>query len=235
MFVYTEKWLSFLQVRLNTTAARYKHMEALAFFIYAFTSIFIIVNPIGGIITFISLTSGMSASERREIAKHAITVACGLAITFALAGELILRLFGVTVDSLRVAGGVLLFLVALNMLHARMSRESVTEEEIEDAAEREDIAVFPIATPLLTGPGAITTVIVVIRTGQTLELKLLVIAAILLTFMLSYLIFRFAGKINNILGVTGSLVITRVMGLLLGAIAVNFIATGIWNIYLSLR
>jgi len=209
-------------------------MEALAFFIYAFASIFIIVNPIGGSITFISLTAGMSATERREIAKRSVMIACILAIIFAISGELILRFFGVTVDSLRVAGGILLFIVALDMLHARISRESVTTEEIKDAAEREDISVFPIAMPLLTGPGAITTVIVVIRTGTTLELKIIVIVAILLTFALSYLIFRFADKINKILGVTGSLVITRVMGLLLGAIAVNFIATGIWNIYRSM-
>jgi multiple antibiotic resistance protein len=91
----------------------------------------------------------------------------------------------VTGDSLSVAGGVLLFLIALNMLHAKISRESVTEEEIKDAADREDISVFPIATPLLTGPGAITTVIVVIRTGQTLELKLIAILAIVLTFAFS--------------------------------------------------
>ena len=209
-------------------------MDAVAFFIYAFTSFFIIVNPIGGLITFISLTAPMSAAERIAIAKRAMTVACVLAIVFALAGELILRIFGVTVDSLRVAGGVLLFIVALDMVLARISRESVTEEEIQDAARREDIAVFPIATPLLTGPGAITTVIVIIRTGQTLDLKLIAIGAIVLTFVLSYLIFRNAGQIYKLLGVTGSLVITRVMGLLLGAIAVNFIATGIWNIYQSL-
>jgi multiple antibiotic resistance protein len=206
----------------------------LAFFIYAFTSIFIIVNPIGGIITFIFLTAGMSTAERIAITKRSVIVACALAITFALAGELILRIFGVTVDSLRVAGGVLLFMVALDMVRAKVSRESVTEEEIKDAADREDIAVFPIAIPLLTGPCAITTVIVVIRTGQNLELKILTLAAIIVTFALSYLIFRFADRINKILGVTGSLVITRVMGLLLGAIAVNFIATGIWNIYQSM-
>jgi multiple antibiotic resistance protein len=206
-------------------------MEPLAFFVYAFTSIFIIVNPVGGLITFIALTAGMSSAEQRAIAKRSVTIACILAIIFAIAGELILRLFGVTVDSLRVAGGVLLFIVAMNMLHARLSRESVTREELEDAVSRDDISVFPLAMPLLTGPGAITTVIVVIRTGQTLDLKLIAILAILLTFVLSYLIFRFADRINRVLGVTGSLVITRVMGLLLGAIAVNFIATGIWNIY----
>ncbi len=206
-------------------------MEPLAFFVYAFTSVFIIVNPVGGLITFISLTAGLSHAEQLAVAKRSVTIACILAIIFAVSGELILRIFGVTVDSLRVAGGVLLFIVAMNMLHARVSRESVTREELEDAVSRDDISVFPIAMPLLTGPGAITTVIVVIRTGQTLELKLIAILAILLTFALSYLIFRFADRINQVLGVTGSLVITRVMGLLLGAIAVDFIARGIWNIY----
>jgi len=209
-------------------------MEEITFFFYAFASIFVIVNPVGGLITFISLTAGMSVAERREIAKRSVMIACLLAIVFAISGELILRFFGVTVDSLRVAGGILLFIVALDMLHARVSRESVTAEEIKDATKREDISVFPIAMPLLTGPGAITTVIVVIRTGQTLELKIITILAILLTFALSYLIFRFADVINRILGVSGSLVVTRVMGLLLGAIAVNFIAIGIWNIYMSM-
>jgi multiple antibiotic resistance protein len=209
-------------------------MEAIAFFFYAFASIFVIVNPVGGLITFISLTAGMSAAERREIAKRSVMIACILAIIFAISGELILRFFGVTVDCLRVAGGILLFIVALDMLHARVSRESVTSEEIKDATKREDISVFPIAMPLLTGPGAITTVIVVIRTGQTLELKIITMLAILLTFALSYLIFRFADVINRILGVSGSLVVTRVMGLLLGAIAVNFISIGIWNIYVSM-
>ena len=209
-------------------------MESIAFFIYAFASIFVIVNPVGGLITFISLTAGMSVAERREIAKRSVMIACLLAIVFAISGELILRFFGVTVDALRVAGGILLFIVALDMLHARVSRESVTAEEIKDATKREDISVFPIAMPLLTGPGAITTVIVVIRTGQTLELKIITILAILLTFALSYLIFRFADVINRILGVSGSLVVTRVMGLFLGAIAVNFIAIGIWNLYMSM-
>ena len=125
----------------------------------------------------------------------------------------------------------MLFLIAMDMLQARTSRESMTPEEERDASKREDISVFPIATPLLTGPGAITTVILVIRTGKTIELKITAIFAILLTFLLSYLIFRFASQINRILGVTISLVVTRLMGLFLGAIAVNFIADGVWNLY----
>ena len=209
-------------------------MEAITFFIYAFASIFVIVNPVAGLITFISLTSGMTADERNSTVKRSVTVACLLAIVFGVSGELILRFFGVTVDCLRVAGGILLFTVALDMMHARVSRESVTAEEIRDATKRDDVSIFPIAIPLLTGPGTITTVILVMRAGAALELKMTVILAILLTFALSYLIFRFANKINKIMGVTGSLVITRVMGLLLGAIAVNFVAIGVWNIYLSM-
>ncbi|PKP54352.1 MAG: MarC family transcriptional regulator [Candidatus Altiarchaeales archaeon HGW-Altiarchaeales-3] len=206
-------------------------MDHATFFIYAFVSIFIIVNPIAGLITFISLTSNLSSKERKVIVKRSVTIACALALIFAISGELVLRLFNITVDSLRVAGGVLLFMIALDMLHARVSRESVTIEEMTDATKREDISVFPLAMPLLTGPGAITTVIIVIRTGETIDLKVLAILAIILTFALVYLIFAFADKINKILGVTGSLVLTRVMGLILGAIAVSFVSTGAWNIY----
>jgi len=209
-------------------------MEAITFFVYAFASIFVIVNPVAGLITFISLTSEMTVDERNATVKRSVTVACLLAIVFAVSGELILRFFGITVDCLRVAGGILLFTVALDMLHARVSRESVTMEEIRDATRREDVSIFPIAIPLLTGPGAITTVILVMRAGAALELKMMVILAILLTFALSYITFRFANRINKIMGVTGSLVITRVMGLLLGAIAVNFVSIGVWNIYISM-
>ena len=206
-------------------------MDPISFLIYAFTSIFTIVNPIGGMITFISLTEGMGTSERKRIAKRSVIIACILAIVFALAGELILRFYNVTVDALRVAGGILLFIVALNMLQARSSK--VTPAELKDADKRDDISVFPVATPLLTGPGAMTTVIVIIRTAQTVELKLIAIIAIILTFFMTYIFFRFSDRINDILGVTGSLVLTRVMGLLLAAIAVNFVSVGAWNIYKS--
>jgi len=209
-------------------------MDPITFFIYAFVSVFVIVNPIGCLITFLSLTAAVSEKEREQIARRSVTIACILAVVFAVAGELILRIFGVTVDCLRVAGGILLFKVALDMLYAQISRESLTTEEVKAASEKQDVSVFPIATPLLTGPGAITTVVVLIRTGKAIELKMLAIAAILVTFFLTYLIFRFANRINRVLGVTGALVISRVMGLLLAAIAVNFIAVGAWNIYKSL-
>lgn len=202
-----------------------------AFFIYAFTSIFLIVNPISGVMAFISMTSHLKQEDKIYIARRSVTIASIVAIVFSIAGEIILKLFNITADSLRVAGGVLLFLVAVDMLFARTSRESITTEELSDARQRENISVFPIAMPLLTGPGAITTIIVLIKTAENINLKLMVIAAILLTFFITFLIFRFSDYFNKVVGMTGMLVMTRLMGLFLGAIAVDFISTGIKGLF----
>ena len=203
----------------------------LTFFIYAFTSIFAIVNPVSGVMAFISMTSHLSQADKTYIAKRSVVIACIVAIIFSISGEIILKLFNITADSLRVAGGVLLFLVAIDMLFARTTRESITSEELKDASQRENISVFPIAMPLLTGPGAITTIIVLIRTAENTDSKLIVIGAILLTFFITFLIFRFSDYFNKVVGMTGMLVMTRLMGLFLGAIAVDFISTGIKGIF----
>jgi len=117
------------------------------------------------------------------------------------------------------------------MLFAKPAPESITDAEVDDASTREDISVFPIAMPLLTGPGTITTVIVLIRTGKTFGLKIMDILAILSVFALTYVIFRFADRVSRVLGVTGSLLVSRIMGLLLASIAVNFVMVGIGNIW----
>ena len=209
-------------------------MDAFAFFAYALTSIFVIVNPVGAMFTFMSLTADKDKKERIRLGTRSVIIGCLLAIIFAIGGELILRFFGVTVDSLRVAGGIILFKVALDMVYAKTSRESFTEEERKDAKDRDDISVFPVAMPLLTGPGTITTVIVVIRSVSSLELKAVAIAAILATFAITFLMFRFSSQFSRILGITVTLVFTRIMGLLLGAIAINFLATGIRNIFIGM-
>ncbi len=205
--------------------------DLLTFSIYAFTSIFAIVNPISGVMTFISMTANMSQADKIYVARHSVLIATLLAIIFSVTGDFILYLFNITVDSLRVAGGVLLFIVALDMLFARTTRESISTEELKYASQRENISVFPIAMPLLTGPGAITTVIVLIQTAGNLDLKLIVIGAILLTFVITFLIFRFSDYFNKVVGMTGMLVMTRLMGLFLGAIAVDFISIGIKHIF----
>lgn len=207
--------------------------DYLAFFLYAFTSIFVIVNPIEATMVFLSLTSGLNAEEKKKIYRHTTIVAFEIAFVFAVGGDLVLRFFGITVDSLRVAGGILLFLVAMDMLRGGRQNRKVTEVEMRDANTREDISVFPLAMPLLTGPGAITTVVVLMGAASNLPEKAMVLLALALTFVLAYYILKFSELIDRALGITGIMVLTRILGLILGAIAVNFVATGAWNLYQS--
>lgn len=208
--------------------------DYMTYFIYAFASIFVIVNPLEATMVFISLTSGMNADEKKKIYWRTTTVAFAIALLFAVAGDLVLRFFGITVDSLRVAGGVLLFLVAIDMLRGVRRQKKITEAELRDANMREDVSVFPLATPLLTGPGAITTVVVLMGAAVTLSQKAMVLAALIATFLATYLILRFSEYIDQALGITGIMVMTRIMGLILGAIAVNFVAVGVWNLYMAM-
>ncbi|HSD57513.1 MAG TPA: MarC family protein [Methanotrichaceae archaeon] len=201
------------------------------YFAYAFASMFVIVNPIEATMVFISLTSGMKTEEKKKIYWRTTSVAFAIALLFAVAGDLVLQFFGITVDSLRVAGGVLLFLVAIDMLRGVRQQKKITEAELRDANLREDISVFPLAMPLLTGPGAITTVVVLMGAAFTLSQKVIVLAALSLTFVTTYFILRFSEYIDRALGITGIMVMTRIMGLILGAIAVNFVALGAWNLY----
>jgi multiple antibiotic resistance protein len=205
----------------------------LQYFVYVFTSLFIIVSPIEATMVFVSLTQDASPAERDRICVRTTLVAFSIAMVFALAGDMILRFFGITVDSLRVAGGILLFLVAIDMLRAKPHKK-VTQAEIEDATTREDISIFPLAIPLLTGPGTITTVIVHMGASNTLPEKMIVLLAICLTFGATYAILKSAEHIHDILGVTGIMVFTRILGLILGAIAVDFVSVGAWNIYISM-
>jgi multiple antibiotic resistance protein len=206
-------------------------MDVIAIFLFSFVSLFVIVNPISGVLTFISLTAQMSFEEKNAMAKRSVALACIIAIFFAVTGDLLLKVFGINVDLLRVAGGLLLFTIAFDMMHARISHESVTTKEIHESQHRDDVWIFPIAMPILTGPGTITTIIVLIGSNDGLEHKLIVMLAILLTFAVSLFVFMFSRRINKWIGYTGMLVFTRIMGLFLAALAVGFVTTGIWNIY----
>lgn len=204
------------------------------YFVYALTTIFIIVNPVEATLVYVSLTSNCSPDEKIRIYRRATFVGLAIAVLFALAGNAVLSIFGITVDSLRVAGGVLLFLVAIDMLRGVRQQKKVTEAELLDANQREDVSVFPLAIPLLTGPGAITTVVVLMGAAETVVEKGLVLLAISLTFLATFFILKFSEYIDHALGITGIMVMTRIMGLILGAVAVSFVATGSWNLYLSM-
>lgn len=214
-------------------------ISELTYYVSVFTAIFSIVNPVSGVMAFISMTSNLKEEDKIYVAKRSSVIGCIIAIVFTISGNLILSFFGITIDSLRVAGGILLFLVAIDMLFARTSRESITSEEISYAVQRENISIFPLAMPILTGPGAITTIILFMTKGieeYNLRMEtviLLEIAAILFTFIITFFIFRFSDNFRKIVGMTGMLVVTRLMGLFLGAMAIGFISDGIWNIYMS--
>jgi multiple antibiotic resistance protein len=205
--------------------------DSLGFFIYTFTTVFVVVSPISAVVTFISLTAQMTHENKNVIAKKAITLACFIALFFAITGSVILNLFSINVDSLRVAGGILLFSIAFDMMHAKISGESITEEEISQSQEREDIWVFPIGLPLLTGPGTISTVIVLMGGTQTIEEKIIILISIILTFFVTLYIFLFSRRIHKVIGYNGMLVFTRLMGLLLAALAVDLTAKGIMAIF----
>ena len=148
--------------------------DLLLYFVYVFTTIFVIVNPIEATLVYVGLTSSLSPSERRRICRRSTLVAFAVAMLFSLAGDALLRLFGITVDSLRVAGGVLLFLVAIDMLRGVHQEKKVTQAELRDANQRDDVSIFPLAIPLLTGPGAITTVVVLMGAAVSYAEKALV-------------------------------------------------------------
>ena len=205
--------------------------DLLLYFVYVLSSIFVIVNPVEATMVYVTLTLGLNPQEKSHIYKRATLVAFIIAILFALAGDLVLRLFGITTDSLSVAGGVLLFLVAMDMLRGVHQQKKVTEVELKDANSRDDISVFPLATPLLTGPGAITTVVVLMGSAGSIAEKAVVILGITLTYTATLFILKFSDYFDRVLGVTGIMVLTRVMGLILGAVAVNFVAVGAWNLY----
>ncbi|MGM0770761.1 MAG: MarC family protein [Halobacteriota archaeon] len=207
-------------------------MDFLGYFIYVFITLFAIVSPLSAVITFITLTNGLTLDAKNVIARKSVTLACVIALFFIFTGNMILDFFGIGIDSLKVAGGLLLFTVAFDMMQAKISRESITEKEINASSEREDIWIFPIGMPMLTGPATITTVIILTESAEVVHQKVLIIAATVLTYAISLFVFVFSRRIHKRMGYNGMLVITRLFGLFLGAISVSMIASGIWGLYL---
>ncbi|MCC2509433.1 MarC family protein [Methanimicrococcus blatticola] len=195
-------------------------------FIVAFTAVFVIVNPLSGLFTFMSMTSGYQQKSKNQYAKKSILLAMGMALFFAIAGSLVLNLFNISIDALRIAGGIILLSVGFNMMTAKVN-PIVSSTEIAESNDK-DFWVFPIAIPLLCGPGTISTVIV-LTGGQDIWGILLVLVAIVLVYSIAYLMFRSSEAISKRLSYTGMLVFTRLLGLLLSAIAVGMIMTGLEN------
>jgi len=196
------------------------------FWLIPLVTIFFIVDPLATIPAFLTMTAGDSLEKRRAMALKASIAATVILIVFAAAGGLILRFFGVTLPAFRVAGGIILGLSAIEMLRAdRPSRE--TQEEIREGIEKVDISITPLAIPLLAGPGAISTVMVLTHQATTWAAGVPVYFAIVLTGIATYIMLNFSGRLQRVLGKTGIHVMSRLMGLVLATIAVQFILDGI--------
>ncbi|OPX95903.1 MAG: hypothetical protein A4E62_01296 [Syntrophorhabdus sp. PtaU1.Bin002] len=201
------------------------------FFLHSFVSLFVIVNAIGNIPIFVTLLERFADSEKRLIMKRATTIAALLLLVVTVTGQLLFRLFGIDMYSFRIAGGILLLIIATEMLLGRETKTQSSEGEAKCSSEMEDITVIPLAIPLLTGPGALTTGIVLFDTAESFVYKMILIGNIVLVFIISYVILTKARTILAFLGKTGTKVAARIMGIVLLSIAVQFIIKGIFDAF----
>jgi multiple antibiotic resistance protein len=196
-----------------------------------FVALLAIVNPVGVIPIFINMTADQDEMVRNRNGVMA-AVSMGIILMVVLfSGEAILRFFGISVGSFRVGGGILILLMAISMLHAKMSRVRQTEEEERDSVERDSVAVVPLGTPLLAGPGAISTVILYAQRYSSITHYLYLLGIIVLLVGLTALAFRLASPTARLLGKTGINVVTRLMGLIMAAVGVEFIANGLKQLF----
>lgn len=199
-----------------------------AFLITAFVTLFVIIDPIGMTPLFVAITQGMETARRRVIALRACVTAALILIVFAAFGEAVLGFVGISMPAFRIAGGILLFLTALDMLFERRSkRRQGQAHEAEEEDEGDDPSVFPLAIPLIAGPGSIATVILLAGQKPGLEGLAWVIGVMLSVIMIVFLLFLTAGLLERALGRTGINVITRLLGMLLAALAVQFVLDGL--------
>jgi multiple antibiotic resistance protein len=198
----------------------------LSFFSVCFPSMFSIVDPIGVVPVYLALVGAEQQAEQRRTAARAVATATCVLFVFAATGTAIFRFFGITIPAFKVAGGVLLFTMALEMMRARTSQVKSTPEEASDARAKDDVAVTPIGIPLLSGPGAIATVIMWSSRAEHAAEKIALYASIGLTTAITLVALLFAAGLVRLLGRTGINVISRIMGLILAATAAQFILVG---------
>jgi multiple antibiotic resistance protein len=203
-------------------------------FLFKFTSLLFVVDPWGAIPAFLVMTSGDSLSRRRMTAVKAAATACLVLMAFALGGSALLKMLGITMAAFRIAGGVVLFLVAFDMIRAqRPSQQS--PGEIEEGRAKEDVAITPLAIPMLSGPASLGTVILLAgQAGSAAELAG-VYLAIALVALVSLAVLLFAATFFHRLGSSGINVLSRILGLLLTAIAVQFIIDGLADAGFAMR
>ena len=201
--------------------------ELFSFFIFSFSTIFTLTNPIGLTPVYLSLVTEFSQEEKEKIAKKGAMTAFVILILFSLLGNMIFTFYGITISAFKIAGGILFFRTGLQMLEARLSRSRSTPKEEEEASMKNEIAYTPIGMPVIAGPGAITSVMILSSDASGIEFKLILFGSITLVTTLTFLIFQGGNYLTNRFGTTGLRIIQRIMGLILMVISVQFVIDGI--------
>jgi multiple antibiotic resistance protein len=226
-------WTSPAELALNELSTA----PVVRFSVLALSSIFFLVDPLAAIPSFLAITENADAQRRKRMARKGALTCFIVLTTFAVGGQLIFRLFGITLPAFEIAGGLILLLIGLDMLQARRSATQEASGDTEEGAAKEDAGIVPLGLPMLAGPGAISTVMVLVGQAPSLwhwEMGA-ILGSIALTSLVSYWVLAGAGRVLKVLGETGIRVLVRVMGLLLVALAMQYFVNGLTDLGLIAR
>ena len=208
-----------------------------SFALTTFVAIFAIVNPVGAMTFFIVLTRSYPKKLRKRVADKAVLAATITLLIFAFVGNYIFLVFGTSIPAFRIAGGILLFTIAFSMMQGERSRTQLSPQDRQEALEREAIGIVPLGVPMFAGPGAITTVMVLMAEASSPQVDwlrvMIILASILVTMAVGWIMLKNADRIFRRIGRMGAYAISRIMGLILAAIAVQFVILGIQGAYLQ--
>ena len=202
------------------------------YFLLCFTSFFTLVNPLGIMPVFLTMTQSINDREKARIAKKSTFVAFIILVSFTIFGQFLFKFFGLSTNGFRIVGGFVIFKIGYDMLQAKFTRVKVSKEEIKDYAN--DISITPLAIPILCGPGAIANGIVLMEDAKTWMQKAILVAVIGTIFLIAYIILRFSTRLIEFMGETGNNVLMRLMGLVLMVIAVECFISGLKPVILGI-
>ncbi|MBO9581501.1 MAG: MarC family protein [Sphingobium sp.] len=197
-------------------------------FLSAFVSFFVVIDPPGCAPIFFGLTSGAAPAHRKAMAIRAVIVATAILITFAFVGRPLLHMLGIDLSSFRIAGGIMLFFIALEMVfEKRTQRREDRAQKVKETQEVEDVSIFPMAMPMIAGPGSIATAMLLMARADGMEASLVVLSALLANLLLMLVCLLAVAPLMRLLGQKVEAVITRVLGVILAALAVQFVIDGL--------
>lgn len=198
-----------------------------AFFLASAAAIFVVVNPIGNVPFFHMLTTGYDPELKKRVIMKVVYVTLGALVLFGLFGKFIFALYGITLPAFEIAGGILLFTTSFSMLQGENPRSKATKEDADEALSKESVGIVPLGIPLFAGPGAITTVIIFFGEAKGLVDDIFVLISILITVVISYISLVYSGPLFRRMGRMGAMAFSRIEGILLAALAIQFVITGI--------